>query len=115
MTDGMVTYEELIAEHMQDPEFAAEWKRTALAREIAIAIIRYRTDHDLTQAQLARRSGLSQPQISNLEVGERQPKLETLTRMAAALGMRLHIDVGAEGDPVVELREPCHAQQTDAA
>ena len=50
----MKTNDELIAELLRtDPEFRAEWERTALAREVALAIVRYRADHDLSQRDLA--------------------------------------------------------------
>ena len=40
----MKTNEELIAEQLRsDPEFRAEWERTALARAVAVAIVRYRS------------------------------------------------------------------------
>jgi hypothetical protein len=39
----MKTNDELIAEQLhRDPEFRVEWERTALARAVALAIVRYR-------------------------------------------------------------------------
>ncbi len=50
----MKTSDELIAEQFRtDPECLAGWERTALARAVAVAIVRYRTEHDLSQRELA--------------------------------------------------------------
>ena len=50
----MKTNDELIAEQLHtDPAFRAEWERTALARAVAVAIVRYRAEHDLSQRELA--------------------------------------------------------------
>ena len=47
----MKANDELIAEQLRtDPEFRAEWERTALARAVAVAIVRYRAEHDLSSA-----------------------------------------------------------------
>ena len=56
----MKTDDELITEQLRtDPEFRAEWERTALARAVSVAIVRYRADHDLSQRELAERLGMS--------------------------------------------------------
>jgi transcriptional regulator with XRE-family HTH domain len=46
----------------------------------------------LTQAELARRAGTSQPVVSAYERGHRDPTLGTLERLVAAGGERLRID-----------------------
>jgi transcriptional regulator with XRE-family HTH domain len=90
----MKTNDELIAEQLRtDPEFRAEWERTALARALAVAIVRYRADHDLSQRELAERLGMKQPQVARLELGEVNPRIETLMRLSAQLGMEFTIDV----------------------
>lgn len=76
-----------------DPEFAAEWERLALARAVAIALIGYRADHDLSQRQLAELLGVSQPRIVELEAGEKSPQIETLVKIAAATRLELAIDI----------------------
>lgn len=45
----------------------------------------------LTQKQLAKRSGVSQQQIAKLERPDSNPTLETLEKVAKALGMRLEV------------------------
>jgi transcriptional regulator with XRE-family HTH domain len=96
----MKTTDELIAEQLRiDPEFRAEWERTALARAVAVAIVRYRGEHDLSQRELAQRLGMKQPQVARLELGEVNPRVDTLMRIAAHLGIELTIDVRPAGAP----------------
>ena len=45
----------------------------------------------ITQADLARRSGLDKPTISNIEAGKRSPQLDTATKIARGLGAK---DIG---------------------
>jgi uncharacterized protein len=64
----------------------------------AAAIIRaVRRRQGLTQAELARRAGTSQPVISAYEHGHRDPTYETLRRLVAAGGEQLRIDAAAPG------------------
>ena len=51
-----------------------------------------RRRHGLTQAELARRAGTSQPVISAYERGLRDPTYETLRRLVEAAGERLRLD-----------------------
>jgi transcriptional regulator with XRE-family HTH domain len=56
-------------------------------------VVRYRAERDLTQAQLAADTGLTQPQIARLESGEETPTLKTLARVSVATGLEFHVDV----------------------
>jgi transcriptional regulator with XRE-family HTH domain len=90
----MKTNDELIAEQLRtDPEFRAEWERTALARAVALAIVRYRAEHDLSQRDLAQRLGMKQPQVARLELGEVTPSIDTLMRISSRLEIEFTIDV----------------------
>ena len=71
-------YEEL------DPEFA-------LARELIVA----RVKAGLSQEELARKMGTSQPTVARLETGHK-PSLKTLERYAKAVGMK--VDIHLVGD-----------------
>ena len=91
------TNDEILQEELQDPEFRAEWERTALARAVALAIVRYRGDHGLSQRDLAKRLGMKQPQVARLELGEVNPSMETLMRVSGQLGIEFTIDVRPAG------------------
>ncbi len=118
----METNDESTAEQLRvDPEFRAEWERTALARAVAVAIVRYRTDHDLSQRELAERLAMKQPQVARLELGEVNPSMGTLMRVSAQLGIEFTIDVRPAGTPVHNVTKRAQAANlvgsfsTDAA
>lgn len=79
----MKTNDELIVEQLRsNPEFCAEWERTVLAGAVAVAIVRYRAEHDLSQRELAERLHMKQPQVARLELGEVNPNINTLMRIS---------------------------------
>ena len=57
--------------------------------EVRDLVISARNAADLTQKQLAQRSGVSQANISKIENGNYHPSLSSLKRIAGALGKRL--------------------------
>lgn len=66
----------------------------------------------LTQADLARRAGTSQPVISAYERGHRDPTYSTLRRLVAAGGEELRLDAGvpqADLPPPLDVHE--HARR----
>lgn len=50
-------------------------------------LTKYRMLRGLTRSQLSLRSGISQPTITRIENGKRNPGRETLLRLAAALNV----------------------------
>ena len=60
--------------------------------EPASIIQAVRRRQGLTQAELARRAGTSQPVISAYEHGRRDPSFETLRKLVEAGGERLYVD-----------------------
>ena len=91
---GMKTREELLAEQLRDdPEFRAEWERTALARAVAVTLVRHRADHGMSQRDVAEVLAMKQPQVARLERGEVNPSMEMLMRISAGLGIEFTIDV----------------------
>ena len=89
----MKSFEQVLAEQLEDPAFRAEWERTALARAAANRIIAYRVEHHLSQTALARKLGVSQPAVARLELGEHEPTITTLSRLSQRLGIDFHIDI----------------------
>lgn len=91
------TADEIHERHMRDdPDYAAEYKRSEFANEVAIAVIRYRAEHNLSQTGLAARLGMRQPNIARLEAADHEPSLATLERLARVLGLDFRIEITPE-------------------
>lgn len=65
--------------------------RIAAFREL---VYRLRTEAGLTQAELAERVGTTQSAIARMEGGGTRPTLETLEKVATAVGADLVVGVG---------------------
>jgi ribosome-binding protein aMBF1 (putative translation factor) len=89
----LVPTEDVLARQLKNAEFAAEWDRTALARAVALEVVRYRVENGLSQAALARRLGVSQPVVARLEGGKHTPTWETLSRLAREMNVHFVVDV----------------------
>lgn len=74
-----------------DPEFAKEYEAVQPEMEIIRAIIEARTISNLTQKELADRTGIAQTEISRLENGTRNPSIKLLQRLAEGMDMVLTI------------------------
>ena len=88
----MSDLQKYLAEQLQDPEFAAEWERQRPEREYIKAIIYARIEQNLTQKELAKRTGVRQSNISRIENGNCSPTIATLQQIASGMGKTLHID-----------------------
>ena len=66
-------------------------------KEIRDMLTARRRDSHMTQKELASKCGITQANISNMEKGISKPTIESLKRIADALGMRLVVEfVGRE-------------------
>ncbi len=88
----MKTLQQLKAEQMQDPVFAEEYERIQPEMDVIRAIVEARTSQNLTQKELAERTGIHQADISKLENGTRNPSVNLLKRLADGMGMTLKIE-----------------------
>jgi len=61
---------------------------TELRRNLARSMKRRRAALAISQAQLAERAGISTGYVGELEMGTKDPSLETLSRIAAALAVQ---------------------------
>lgn len=74
----------------------------------ASLLVSVRRRRGLTQADLARRAGTSQPVVSAYERGHRDPSYATLRRLVAAAGERLELSASMPGGdlpPAADVRE----------
>jgi transcriptional regulator with XRE-family HTH domain len=95
----------------RDEDFARDWERLSLARAVSAKVIAYRSDNDLSQRDLARQLGVSQPQVARLESGEHEPAYATLIRLASALDMEFTISITpADREPALLTRRARDAE-----
>lgn len=91
------THEAVLAADLKvDRQFRAEWRKSEVARAVALQVLRYRASRRLTQAALARRLGMAQSAVARLELGEHTPSFDTLERLAERLDVEVlvHISPG---------------------
>jgi DNA-binding XRE family transcriptional regulator len=93
----LATAEEIHERDMAEPAYRAEHEQTRFANDVAIRVLRYRTEHALTQTAFGRLVGMRQPHVARLESGEHEPSLSTLVRLAAALGEELTVEIKPDG------------------
>lgn len=93
----MRTDDELHAESMEDPEYRAAWERISLAAAVALQVVKYRDEHELSQTKFGEMLGMSQPQVARLERGDHTPTLDTLARLCVVLDAEFNINIRPSG------------------
>ena len=88
----MSEFQELLQEQLKDPDFKKEWDDIQPEMDVIRAMIDARIEQNLTQKELAARTGIDQADISKLENGTRNPSLKLLKKLASGLGMQLKIE-----------------------
>ena len=85
-------FDDYLQEQLKDPEFKKEWDDIQPEMDVIRAMIDARIEQNLTQKELAARTGIDQADISKLENGTRNPSLKLLKKLASGLGMQLKIE-----------------------
>ena len=88
----MSEFRELLNEQLKDPEFEKEWNEIQPELDVIRALVDMRIKQNLTQKELASRTGIDQADISKLENGTKNPSLKLLKKLAAGMGMQLKIE-----------------------
>ena len=76
---------------MEDSAMRERVEEELASLEIGVQIANLRTKHRLNQTQLAARAGMSAPKVSRIESTPANVQLDTLIRLAQALGARLEV------------------------
>ena len=87
----MSTYKELLEKQSAESQLRITKKAEKLRQEIALSQLR--EELNLSQTELARTIGISQPTLAKIENPGNDPRLSTLKRYVAALGGEISIDV----------------------
>lgn len=88
----MKTLDDFLEEQLKEPEFRKEYEAMQPEFDIIRAMVDARISQNLTQKELAERTGIHQADISKLENGTRNPSINLLKRLAEGMGMRLKIE-----------------------
>lgn len=88
----MSNFRKFKKELLKDPEVLAEYEALKSEMEVIRALIGARIEQNLTQEQLAQRSGIRQSNISRIENGTCSPTISTLQQLANGMGKKLHIE-----------------------
>ena len=88
----MKTLNNMLSEQLKDEEFRKEYEAIQPELDVIRAIVDARTSQNLTQKELAERTGINQADISKLENGTRNPSVNLLKRLADGMGMALRIE-----------------------
>ena len=88
----MRTFDDMLAKQLQNEDFRKEYEANQPEMDVIRAIVEARTSQNLTQKELAERTGINQADISKLENGTRNPSVNLLKRLADGMGMMLKIE-----------------------
>ena len=88
----MKTLKQYKDEQMKDAEFVKEYEAIQPELDVIRAIVDARTSQNMTQKELAERSGINQADISKLENGTRNPSVNLLKRLADRMRIALKIE-----------------------
>lgn len=88
----MKKLDDFLDEQLRDSGFKKEYEALQPETEIIRTLIEARISQNLTQQQLAERTGVNQADISKLENGMRNPSLKLLQRLAEGMDMVLRIE-----------------------
>ncbi len=86
-----MTLQEYKKEKMKEPAFAKAYEEVQPEMNVIRAMIEARTSQNLTQKQLAEKTGIAQTEISRLENGTRNPSIKLLQRLAEGMDMVLDV------------------------
>lgn len=103
----MVIDDALHQQDLKDPQYRAAWARTSIAAAIAVEVVRYRANNNLSQTAMAKHLSMSQPQLARIERGDHTPTIHTLARLADLMDVAFNITVGPsdeQGFPSYSLR-----------
>jgi len=97
---GARAYQEYWDKQMADPEFRAIYEQEAAKKELWLQLVEARQAAGLTQAELAKRLGVSQSQVARIEKrGYDAYTLTSLRRYVQALGDGFSLEVSVRQVP----------------
>lgn len=87
----MDDFDKYLGEQLNDLEFKKEWDSSEMEYQLMMMVLKARNEQNLTQSELAERTGIRQSNISRIEKGQALPSILTLSKIAHGLGKELQI------------------------
>jgi DNA-binding XRE family transcriptional regulator len=87
----MTTWKQHKQELLKNPKFKASYDELEPEYRLANELIRARLGKKMTQAEVAEKAGVSRVVVARLESGTTNPTVETVNRVAGALGKELKL------------------------
>jgi len=87
-------YEKRRKEHAKNADYRRAYAEEEQMFMLAEEIRKYRSKKHYTQKQLADKVGMKQQEISRIEKGDQNSKIETLSKIAHGVGKRLILKLG---------------------
>ena len=81
-----------VNKQLKNEKFKEEYKKSEQAYELTRKVIAARLSCNLTQAELSKRTGITQSNISRIENGSFSPTYSTLQTLAKGMGKELKIE-----------------------
>jgi len=91
MSSELISVRETAERWMKNPAFVAEYEALEEEFVLASALIKARSDAEMTQEQVAAAMGTTQAVVARLESGRVMPSTRTLERFAKATRTKLRI------------------------
>lgn len=88
----MSDFRDYLNEQLKNPEFKKEWDDLEPEYNTIQAMIDARKKCNITQKELAEKTGITQADISRIETGNGNPTLSVLKRIAEGMDMILKIE-----------------------
>lgn len=89
----MMKLDDLKKDLLKRTDVRAEYEALAEEFSLAEALIRARSEADMTQTDVAQKMHTSQSYVAKMEGGQISPSIKALQRYAAATGSRLKISL----------------------
>ena len=86
-------FKDFLKEQMNDPDFRKEYEALEFEDAIAQSLVYARKSSRLTQKQLSKKTGVTQPDISKIENGNANPSLRTLQQFGTGFGMKMKLEI----------------------
>ena len=87
-------FDKYLEEQLKDPKFAEHFQEAGQAWDVALQIAALRNEAGMSQAELAKKVGTTQQQISRLESSSYEGhSLSMLRRVAEIFGARVYVQI----------------------